>query len=243
MPPSGRLQIGTVAGFKLECVAGFIGIRTGFDVDENNVIKDEGVSGISTCLAERDGGKRLLDKLRAGDVLVVRWLDRLGRHYDDVRDTVQVLMRKGVIVWTVINNFTFDGSQTDPIQRSIRDALLAFMSAIGQAQSEATELAQQAGIAHAQAIERVYLGRKPSYSREQLARVLDLLATASDITVAKQVGLDRLAIRRIRQDPAKAEAALASWEVRPRRKKADHDACGDSPPARPPSQSQDWRRP
>jgi hypothetical protein len=50
-------------------------------------------------------------------------------------------------------NFTFDGSHTDPIQESIRDALLAFMSAIGQAQAEATKLAQQAGIAHAQATE------------------------------------------------------------------------------------------
>jgi putative DNA-invertase from lambdoid prophage Rac len=84
------------------------------------------------------------------------------------------------------------------------------MSAIGQAQTEAAKLAQQAGIAHAQATERVYLGRKHSYSREQLARVLDLLATASDIAIAKQIGLDRLAVRRIRQDPAKAEAALAS---------------------------------
>jgi putative DNA-invertase from lambdoid prophage Rac len=65
-----------------------------------------------------------------------------------------------VIVRTVINNFTFDGSQTDPVQKSIRDALLAFMSAIGQAQAEATKLAQQAGIAHAQATERIYLGRK-----------------------------------------------------------------------------------
>jgi putative DNA-invertase from lambdoid prophage Rac len=123
----------------------------------------------------------------------------------------------------VINNFTFDGSQKDPIQKSIRDALLAFMSAIGQAQAEATKLAQQAGIAHAQATERVYLGRKPSYSREQLARVLDLLPTDSDIAIAKQVGLDRLVVRRVRQDPAKAEAALASWEAlqaRPRRKKA-----------------------
>jgi hypothetical protein len=38
------------------------------------------------------------------------------------------------------------------------------MSAIGQAQAEATKIAQQAGIAHAQATKRVYLGRKPSYT-------------------------------------------------------------------------------
>jgi putative DNA-invertase from lambdoid prophage Rac len=97
------------------------------------------------------------------------------------------------------------------------------MSAIGQAQAEATKHAQQAGIAHAQTTERVYLGRKPSYSREQIACVLDLLAADSDIAIAKQVGLDRLAVRRIRRGPAKAEAALASWEAlkgRPRRRSA-----------------------
>jgi hypothetical protein len=85
------------------------------------------------------------------------------------------------------------------------------------------ELVQQAHITHTQAAERVYLGRKPSYSRDQLARVLDLLAADSDIAIAKQVGLHRLAVRRVRQDPAKAEAALASWEAlkaRPRRSKA-----------------------
>jgi hypothetical protein len=30
----------------------------------------------------------MLGKLWAGDVLVVRWLDRLGHNYDDVRDTI-----------------------------------------------------------------------------------------------------------------------------------------------------------
>src|SRR6266404_3880125 len=196
----------------------------GFEIDDDSVIKDEGVSGVSTRFGEREGGKRLLDKLRTGDTLVVRWLDRLGRNYEDVVDTIQALMRRGVIVRTVINNFTFDGATKDPMQKAVRDSLIGFMAALGQAQAETTKLAQQAGIAHAQANgHRVYLGRKPSYSREQLGRILDLLATESDITIAKQVGLDRLAIRRIRQDPAKAEAALAAWEslkARPRRSKA-----------------------
>jgi DNA invertase Pin-like site-specific DNA recombinase len=196
----------------------------GFEIDNDSVIKDEGVSGVSTRFGERDGGKRLLDKLRAGDVLVVRWLDRLGRNYEDVVDTIQALMRRGVIVRTVINNFTFDGATKDPMQKAVRDALIGFMAALGQAQAEATKLAQRAGIAHAQTNgNRVYLGRKPSYSREQLTRIMDLLAHQSDVTIAREVGLDRLAIRRIRQDPAKAEAALVAWEglkARPRHRKA-----------------------
>ena len=50
------------------------------------------------------------DKLRAGDTLVVRWVDRLGRNYEDVCDTIRHFMRRGVVIRTVINNFTFDGA-------------------------------------------------------------------------------------------------------------------------------------
>jgi hypothetical protein len=54
----------------------------GFVID--TVVADHGVSGISTTLAERPEGRRLNDMLRAGDTLVVRWVDRLGRNYQDV---------------------------------------------------------------------------------------------------------------------------------------------------------------
>jgi putative DNA-invertase from lambdoid prophage Rac len=43
----------------------------GFKIDK--VVADEGISGVSTRLAERPEGKRLFDMLRAGDTLVVRW--------------------------------------------------------------------------------------------------------------------------------------------------------------------------
>jgi putative DNA-invertase from lambdoid prophage Rac len=56
-----------------------------------------------------------------------------------------------VIIRTIINNYTFDGSLTDPMQMAIRDALLGFMAAIGEAQAEATKDAQRAGIAHVKA--------------------------------------------------------------------------------------------
>ena len=77
-------------------------------------------------------------------------------------------MRRGVVIRTVINNFTFDGATKDPMQRAVRDALIAFMAATSQAQAEATKAAQRAGIEHAKQYgDRAYNGRKPSYSREQ----------------------------------------------------------------------------
>jgi putative DNA-invertase from lambdoid prophage Rac len=98
----------------------------GFKIDK--VLSDEGVSGVSTRLAERRQGKRLFDMLRSGDTLVVRWVDRLGRNYIDVVDTIRDFMRRGVIIRTVINGMTFDGSTTDPMQQAVRDALIAFMA-------------------------------------------------------------------------------------------------------------------
>jgi len=43
----------------------------------------------------------------------------------------------------------FDGSTTDPIQKAVRDATIAFMAATAHAQAEATKAAQKAGIAYA----------------------------------------------------------------------------------------------
>lgn len=59
-------------------------------------------------LAERPEGRRLFDMLRAGDTLVVRWVDRLGRNYADVCDTIREFMRRGVVIKTVINGMTFE---------------------------------------------------------------------------------------------------------------------------------------
>jgi resolvase-like protein len=87
----------------------------------------------STKLSERPQVKRLFDILQSGDTLVVRWIDRLGRDYRDVSDTIRHFMREGVVIKTVINAMVFDGATTDPIQQAVRDALIAFMAAMAQA--------------------------------------------------------------------------------------------------------------
>ncbi|QQO21816.1 recombinase family protein [Bradyrhizobium diazoefficiens] len=184
----------------------------GFEIDE--VLSDDGVSGVSTKLAERPQGRRLFDKLRKGDTLVVRWVDRLGRNYIDVVDTIREFMRRGVVIRTVINNTAFDGATTDPMQMAVRDALIGFMAATAQAQAEATKDAQKAGIAHAKA-ERptAYRGRKPTFTRQQVEKVLALAdqGTMNASQIAKTVGLQRMAVARIRQNPASVEQQLATW--------------------------------
>ncbi|EAQ47718.1 recombinase [Roseobacter sp. MED193] len=182
----------------------------GFVIDE--VVADHGVSGVSTTLQERPEGKRLYDKLRHGDTLVVRWVDRLGRNYQDVTDTIRHFMRQGVVVKTVINGLTFDGATQDPMQEAVRDALIAFMAATAQAQAEATKEAQKAGIAAAREDSTKYRGKKPSYTRETLGIVVDMLGQGAGTTeISKATGLTRQTVLRIRQNPVAADIALIRW--------------------------------
>lgn len=182
----------------------------GFKIDQ--VIADHGVSGVTTLFADRPNGKRLFDMLRRGDTLLVRWVDRLGRNYSDVRDTIQEFMRRGVVVRTVINNLTFDGATTDPMQQAVRDALIGFLAATAQANAEAIKEAQRGGIALARAKEGdiKYRGRKPSFNGDQLAIVCDM-AGQSVGEIAKMTGLSRQTVYRIKADPIAAQAVLESW--------------------------------
>lgn len=185
-------------------------VAAGFPITD--VVADQGQSGVTTRLQDRPEGRRLFDMLRTGDVLVVRWVDRLGRNYQDVTDTIREFMRRGVVIRTVINNMTFDGATTDPMQMAVRDALISFMAATAQAQAEATKEAQKAGIAHAKAVEGSYRGRKPSFTRDDMTTVQGLLGQGIGVSeIAGRTGLSRQTIYRIKDTPAECERALCSW--------------------------------
>jgi putative DNA-invertase from lambdoid prophage Rac len=132
-----------------------------------------------------------------------------------VTETIRQLMARGVVVRTVINGLIFDGATKDPMQKAVRNALIAFMAAMAEAQAEATREAQRAGIAHAKATERhSYRGRKPSFDRTQLGIIRDLLAqNASPTAISDAAGVSRQVVYRVQDDPAKAEAMLAEWGV------------------------------
>lgn len=181
----------------------------------DDVVTDDGVSGVTTALRDREGGRRLFDLLRAGagDILVVRWVDRLGRNYEDVCGVLREFMQRGVVVKTIINGMTFDGATKDPMAQAVRDALIGFMAAMSQAQAEATKEAQKAGIAHWKAAEpKKYLGRKPTYNETHISEVLRLSAEdtgAADI--AKKLGISRQSVYRIQKNPGDAFANARAW--------------------------------
>jgi putative DNA-invertase from lambdoid prophage Rac len=180
----------------------------------DDVVVDHGISGVRTGLRDRPEGRRLFDMLRAEDTLVVRWVDRLGRNYADVTDTIREFIRRGVIIRTVINGLNFDGATQDPMQQAVRDALIGFMAATAQSQAEVIKEAQKAGIAHAQANDdgTKYRGRKPTFTVEQFQLVQDLLRQGIPISaIAQTTGLKRQSIYTIQAKPEQQLAALQAW--------------------------------
>jgi putative DNA-invertase from lambdoid prophage Rac len=113
------------------------------------------------------------------------------------------------IVRIVVNSLTFDGATKDPMQKAVRDALIAFMAATAEAQAEATREAQKAGIAHAKATEpHSYRGTKPSCDRAQLDIIRDMIA--QDASPTASGGLAAGCLPGAGRS-AKAEAMLAEW--------------------------------
>ena len=185
--------------------------QAGFTFDD--VIEDEGVSGVSTPLAERPNGKRLFDLLRDGDTLVVRWVDRLGRNYDDIQKNIRLFLDRGVTIRTVINGMTFDAKPPDAMAKAIRDAMLSFMSAMAEAQALAMKEAQSAGIAHAKATKPdSYKGRKPSYTAAQVSLIMQKFKEGDGVNkIARDLGLSKFSVSRITRDPDKALESLRRW--------------------------------
>jgi putative DNA-invertase from lambdoid prophage Rac len=116
----------------------------------------------------------------------VRWVDRLGRNYEDVCDTIRAFMLCG---------------RGHEAYQSVPEA-------------EATKASQRAGIEHAKGrADSPYLGRKPAFTRKQFETVRDMLSrgTSSIVEIARASGAKRPTVYRLKADPTAAEAALAAW--------------------------------
>ena len=194
--------------------------EAGFQIEDEHVIIDHGVSGVFTRLKDRDQGKRLFDLLQPGDTLLVRWVDRLGRNYEDVKEVIETFNKRGVTVATVINRMVFEADHklTDPTMKAARNAILGFMAALAEADATAKREARQAGIDHARKsadAARKYRGKKPSFDRTTFDVVQTMLAQKAHTisAIARETGLSRQAVLRIRDRPEAADAALRRWEM------------------------------
>ncbi|RKP56622.1 recombinase family protein [Pararobbsia silviterrae] len=138
-------------------------------IHEQDVFIDEGVSGYHVAPSAREQWLKVEHDLRHGGILIVRWLDRISRRYDELHRTMRRLMELGVRVECTLNGMVFDGQAADPIEKATRDAVLAFMAAQGEADYKNRAEMQRRGVALAKANGK-YKGRPRSTDYSAIKR-------------------------------------------------------------------------
>lgn len=162
----------------------------GFAVDPNRIVS-ETVSGSTTAM-ERGGFARFIDRLEAGDVLIVTKMDRLGRNAMDVRCTVEMLEKIGIRVHCLalggVDLTSAAGKMT-----------MGVINAVAEFERDLLIERTQAGLSRAKA-ERKTLGRPPLLSRQQQAEICERRTEGVSLgALAKQHGVSRAAIQRVQK--------------------------------------------
>lgn len=160
----------------------------GFTVEPKRVVT-ETVSG-SVAAMERKGFAKLVDRLEAGDVLIVTKLDRLGRNAMDVRATVEALAKEGVRVHCLalggVDLTSAAGKMT-----------MGVIAAVAEFERDLLVERTQAGLSRAKA-EGKTLGRPSALTSEAQADILAQRAAGVSLGVlAKAHSVSRAAIQRV----------------------------------------------
>ena len=164
----------------------------GFKPEPQRIIS-ETVSG-STPAMERQGFAKLVDRMEAGDVLVVTKLDRLGRNAMDVRATVEKLAAGGVKVHCLALGGV---DLTSPAGRMT----MGVIAAVAEFERDLLIERTQAGLSRAKA-EGKALGRPSSLTPAQQAEVREKVAAGQSLrTLAKEYGVALATIQRAKQAP------------------------------------------
>ena len=105
--------------------------------------------------------KKLMKKLKPGDLLMIQSIDRLGRNYEEVQNQWRVLTKEKEVDICVIDMPLLDTRQgKDLLGTFIADLVLQILSFVAQNEREYIRKRQAEGIAAAKA-KGVKFGRKP----------------------------------------------------------------------------------
>lgn len=165
-------------------------VSAGFGVDPRRVVT-ETISG-SVEAGQRPGFSKLVDKLEAGDLLVVTKLDRLGRNAMDVRATVEGLEGMGVKVHCL----ALGGMDlTSPAGKMT----MGVIAAVAEFERDLLIERTQAGLARAKA-EGKSFGRPPALTLEQRTEVWSRLKVGESVAaLARSFDTSRQTIMRVRE--------------------------------------------
>lgn len=140
---------------------------------------------------ERQNYKRMIRKIKKGDTLVVKSIDRLGRNYDEILEQWRVITKEKQVDIVVLDMPLLDTRQRRDLTGTlIADIVLQLLSYVAQTEREFIHQRQAEGIEAAKQ-NGVHFGRKPIERPERFA-VLKSQWEKREISArmaAKQLGI------------------------------------------------------
>lgn len=110
---------------------------------------------------ERTNYKRMLRKVKCGDTIVIKSIDRLGRNYDDILAQWRILTKEKQVAIVVLDMPLLNTMQDRDLTGTlIADIVLQLLSYVAQTEREFIRQRQAEGIAAAKA-KGVRFGRPP----------------------------------------------------------------------------------
>ena len=130
-----------------------------FGVDDSNIFLDK-QSGKNF---DRPAYSSLLKKIEPGDTLIIKSIDRLGRHYNDILEQWRIITKERLVAIVVLDMPLLDTRQKerDLTGTFIADLVLQILSYVAQTEREFIRQRQAEGILAAQA-RGVRFGRPPT---------------------------------------------------------------------------------
>ncbi len=139
-----------------------------FEVPERNIYMDK-MSGKDF---NRPQYRRMVRRLKAGDVLVVKSIDRLGRNYEEILEEWRMLTKKREVAVVVLDMPLLDTrtSGRNLTGVFVADLVLQILSYVAQTERENIRQRQKEGIAAAKQ-RGVKFGRPKKQVPEEFARL------------------------------------------------------------------------
>lgn len=142
---------------------------------------------------ERPGYRTLVAKLKDGDTLVIKSIDRLGRNYDEILEQWRFLTREKRVWITVLDMPMLDtGAERDLLSRLISEIMLQVLSYVAQQERDFIRQRQSEGIAAAK-LRGVQFGQKALPIPENFKEVREKWENGqiSATTAGKYLGVAR----------------------------------------------------
>ncbi|CAH1745806.1 Putative DNA-invertase from lambdoid prophage Rac [Thauera humireducens] len=163
--------------------------QAGYSIEERRYIEEK-VSG-SVPASQRSGFQKLLDRLEAGDTLVVTKLDRIGRDSIDVQQTVRFFVERGIrLVVLQLGNLDL----TSPAG----ELMVKVLAAVADFERDLIIERTQAGQARARAAGK-HMGRPSKTTEKDREEIRRRLTEGESVSsVARAFGVSRGTVITIR---------------------------------------------